>query len=84
MAGAGSNSTDARLVQLLERIENLDEEKKAIADDIKDVFTEAKALGYDAKIMRHVLKLRKMKPDARAEMDQLIETYRIAVGLDLV
>jgi len=74
-------ATDDRLRLLLERVERLAEEKKAIADDMRDVFAEAKAVGYDIKIMREILKLRKMKPDDRAEMDALLETYRNAVGL---
>lgn len=81
-AEAKSNALDRQLIQLLERIERLREEKKGIADDEKDVFMEGKALGYDSKIMRAMLNLRKMDPDARAELDALIETYRRATGLD--
>jgi len=80
----GSNSKDERLELLLSRIETLAEEKQGIADDIKDVFGEAKAVGYDVKIMREVLKLRKMNRDDLAERDALLETYRRAVGLDFV
>jgi len=71
-----NRATNRRLVLLFEQIERLEEEKKGIADDIKDVFAEAKAVGYDTKIMRFVLKLRKMKPEDRAEWDALIDTYR--------
>jgi len=78
---AKSNALDRQLIQLLERIERLREEKKGIADDEKDVFSEGKALGYDAKLMRAMLTLRKMKPDDRAELDALMETYRRATGL---
>jgi len=80
----GSNSKDERLELLLSRIERLAEEKQGIADDIKDVFGEAKAVGYDVKIMREVLKLRKMNRDDIMERDALMETYRRAVGLDFV
>ena len=80
----GSNSIDERLELLFSRIERLEEEKQGIADDIKDVFGEAKAVGYDVKIMREVLKLRKMNRDDLAERDALMETYRRAVGLDFV
>jgi uncharacterized protein (UPF0335 family) len=76
-----SNTTDDRLRLLVERIENLIEERKGISDDIADVFVEAKAVGYDAKIMRKVIALRKMKPDDRAEMEALLETYQLALGL---
>jgi uncharacterized protein (UPF0335 family) len=60
---------DKRLSLLIERVERLEEEKKGIADDIRDVYAEAKAVGYDAKIMRQIVRLRKMKPDDRAEME---------------
>lgn len=73
---------DKRLVQWFERIERLEDEKKGIHDDIKDVYAEAKATGYDAKIMKAIYRLRKMKPDDRREMEALIETYKAAAGLD--
>lgn len=78
-----AEATDDRLRLLIERIERLSEEQKGIADDIKDVFTEAKAVGYDPKIIRQVIKLRKMRPEDRAEMDALLATYMSAVGLQL-
>jgi len=65
----------------IERIERLEEEKKGIADDVKDVYAEAKANGYDTKTMRAVVRLRKMEKHARDEMDALLETYRNALGL---
>lgn len=65
----------------IERIERLEEEKKGIADDIKDVYSEAKANGYDTKTMRQVVRLRKMEKHARDEADALLETYRNALGL---
>ncbi len=78
---AKRKALDRQLIQLLERIERLREEKKGLADDEKDVFAEGKALGYDAKIMRAMLTLRKMNPDDRAELDALLDTYRAAIGL---
>ena len=60
------DSTDDRLRLLIERIERLEEEKKGIADDVKDVYAEAKAVGYDVKMMRQVIKLRKLREDERA------------------
>ena len=84
MSDVGHNSTDDRLRLLIERIERLNEEKAGIADDIKDVFMEAKAVGYDPKIMREIIKLRAMKPDDRNERDMLIETYRNALGLSFL
>lgn len=76
-----AESADDRLRLLIERIERLEEEKKGIGDDIKDVYSEAKATGYDAKIMRKIIALRKMKPDDRREMDAVLETYMAALGM---
>lgn len=84
MSDAGHNVTDDRLRLLVERIERLEEEKKAISDDIKDVFTEAKAVGYDAKIMKQIIRLRKMQPDDRREMETILDLYKSALGMDLL
>jgi uncharacterized protein (UPF0335 family) len=70
-----------RLHLFMERIQRLEEEKKGLADDIKDVFSEAKAVGYDTKTMRFCLRLLKMETHARQEMDALIETYRAELGI---
>ncbi len=77
-----AETADDRLRLLIERVERLEEEKKGISDDIRDVYNEAKAVGYDVKIMRQIVRLRKMKPDDRREMDMVLETYRSALGLD--
>jgi uncharacterized protein (UPF0335 family) len=66
---------------LIERIERLEEEKKAIADDVKDVYAEAKARGYDTKTMRAIVRLRKMENHVRQEAEALLETYKAALGL---
>ena len=66
----------------IERIERLEEEKKGIGDDVKDVYAEAKANGYDTKTMRAIVRLRRMEKNARQEADALLETYRAALGLD--
>jgi uncharacterized protein (UPF0335 family) len=85
VSDVGHNSAaDDRLRLLIERIERLEEEKQGIADDVKDVYLEAKAVGYDPKIMRQIVRLRKMKPDDRAEMEMLLDTYKKALGLDLL
>lgn len=76
-----ANAADDRLRLLIERIERLEEEKKGIADDIRDVYAEGKAVGYDTKMMRQLIKLRKMKPEERAEMEMLLETYKAALGM---
>ena len=77
-----ADAADDRLRLLIERVERLEEEKKGIADDIKDVYSEAKAVGYDAKIMRQIVRLRKMKPDDRREAEMMLDTYKNALGID--
>lgn len=79
---SSAQSADDRLRLLIERIERLEEEKKGIGDDIKDVYAEAKAVGYDPKIMRQIVRLRKLNPDDRREMEMVLETYKCAVGLE--
>lgn len=76
----GSVAAD-ELRLLIERIERLEEEKKAIADDVKDVYAEAKARGYDPKTMRQVVRLRKMEKHVRDEAEALLDTYKAALGL---
>ena len=67
---------------LIERIERLEEEKKGISDDIKDVYLEAKSTGFDIKTMRSMVRLRKLEKHAREEAEALLETYKAALGLD--
>jgi uncharacterized protein (UPF0335 family) len=66
----------------IERIERLEEEKKSMADDVRDVYAEAKSNGYDTKTMRAIVRLRRMEKNARQEADALLETYRAALNLD--
>ncbi len=80
MAGEPNVAAD-QLRLFIERIERLEEEKKGIADDVRDVYSEAKGQGYDTKTMRAIVRLRKMEKDARDEADALLETYRAALGL---
>ena len=75
------NVSGEQLRLFIERIERLEEEKKAFADDIKDVYAEAKATGFDTKTMRSIVRLRKMEKHHRDEADALLETYRNALGL---
>lgn len=77
---AGGIAAD-RLRSLIERIERLTEEKDALAGDIREVFAEAKGTGFDTKIMRQIIRLRKMESDDRQEQDHLLELYRRAVGI---
>ena len=76
-----SQSKDDRLKSLIERVERLEEEKNNLLTDIKEVFSEAKGLGYDPKIMKKVLIIRKMDIDERLEQEALLETYRAALGI---
>jgi uncharacterized protein (UPF0335 family) len=78
----GTNSTAvAQLRQFVERVERLEEEKKALSDDVRDVYAEAKANGYDPRIMRQVIRLRKMETHKRQEEQAVLETYSRALGL---
>ena len=76
-----AEATDDRLRLLIERIERLEEEKKGIADDIRDVYAEGKAVGYDTTLMREIYRLRKMDPQDRREREMLLDTYKAALGL---
>jgi uncharacterized protein (UPF0335 family) len=77
-----SDSISAEQLRLLiERIERLEEEKKGISDDIKDVYGEAKATGFDVKTMRTIIRLRRMEKHHRDEADMLLETYKAALGI---
>ncbi len=71
-----------RLRALIERIERLEEEKKGISDDIADVFAEAKGTGFDVKVMRQIIRLRKMEKNDRQELDALLELYMAALGME--
>lgn len=75
----GIDST--RLNSLIERIERLEEEKKGISSDIRDIYAEAKGVGFDVKIMRTIIKLRKMNQADRDEQEFLLETYRKALNV---
>lgn len=74
-------STQAQLRQFIEQIERLEEEKKAIASDIKDKFLEAKANGFDVKAMRKIISLRKKSKTERQEEDGILEVYMHALGM---
>ncbi len=71
-----------RLVSFLERIERLEEEKKDLAEDVKEVYAEAKGVGFDVKIMRRIIKLKKMEPEKRREEDELLDLYMSAIGMN--
>ncbi len=79
MAELGSGRDQLR--SLVERIERLEEEKKAIADDIREVFAEARGNGFDIKAMRQVLKIRKLDAAERMEQEAILDTYLHALGM---
>ncbi|WP_336973486.1 DUF2312 domain-containing protein [Sphingobium aromaticiconvertens] len=79
---SSENVAADQLRLLIERVERLDEEKKGIGDDIKDVYLEAKATGYDPTIMRQIVRLRKMQPHDRQEMEAILQTYLAALGME--
>ena len=76
-SGAGAN----QLTQFIERIERLEEEKRALMADIRDVYSEAKGTGFEPKIMRQLVRMRAMDRELLQEQDELLETYRATVGL---
>ena len=77
----GHNVAAERLMSIVERIEKLEEERKALQADIKDIYTEAKSAGYDAKVLRMVIAARKKDQDELSEQQALLETYMRALGM---
>ena len=77
----GSGAGADQLTQFIERIGRLEEEKRALMADIRDVYSEAKGTGFEPKIMRQLVKMRAMDRELLQEQDELLETYRAAVGL---
>lgn len=70
-----------QLRSIIERIERLEEEKKAISDDIRDVYAESKGNGYDVKALRTIVRLRKQDPNERAEAEAILDNYMHALGM---
>jgi uncharacterized protein (UPF0335 family) len=79
MDSAAVNASHLR--SFIERIEKLEEEKRAIADDIKDVYAEAKGTGFDAKILRKIVSMRRMDRDKRREEEEILDLYLTALGM---
>jgi len=87
-ATAAAASSDAahrfakdQLKAFIERVERLEEEKKALSDDIRDVYAEAKGIGYDVKALRTIVRLRKMEESERKEQETILDTYKVALGM---
>ena len=80
-ATPSANTSASQLSQYIERIERLEEEKRALMADIRDIYSEARATGFEPKIMRQIIKMRGLDKEVLAEQDILLSTYRAAVGL---
>ena len=78
---AKSGIAKEHLRSFVERIERLEEEKKALADDIREVYSEAKGIGFDTKVMRQVVRLRKMESADRQEQEAMLDLYLNALGM---
>ena len=79
-ANTGGIAAD-RLRSIIERIERLEEERKALGSDIKDIFAEAKSAGFDVKVIRQVIRIRKQEPADVEEQETLLDVYRRALGM---
>ena len=80
MAQDGGNAGE-QLRSFIERSERLEEEKKDVQEQIKEVFSEAKGVGFDTRIMRQLLRLRKLRDADRSEQEELLEIYKTAIGM---
>lgn len=87
MTGHNSNTSDVggiaadRLRSIIERVERMEEERKALGSDIKDIFTEAKSAGFEVKIIKQIIRIRKQDPADVEEQDTLLDIYRRALGI---
>jgi uncharacterized protein (UPF0335 family) len=81
--GAVPRAAKDQLKSIVERVERLTEEKKALADDIRDVYAEAKGNGFDTKALRKIVQLRAMDANDRAAQQAILETYALALGMDI-
>ncbi len=80
-AGDVGGVAGKRLLSFFDRVERLEEEKAALAEDIKEIYAEAKSAGFEVKIMRRIMRLRKMDADKRQEEDELLNLYMSAIGM---
>lgn len=79
-AATGGIAAD-RLRSIIERVERLEEERKALAGDIKDIFSEAKSAGFDVKVMKQIIRIRKMEPAEVEEQETILDIYKKALGM---
>ena len=80
---SGASIEAGHLMAYIERVERLEEDKKTVADEIKDVYAEAKGIGYDTKIMRRIVAIRKQDQDKRREEEEILELYLQALGMQV-
>jgi len=76
-----TNVAGERLLSIVERIERLEEERKALGSDIKDIYSEAKSAGFDVKVLRQLIRIRKEEPAEVEEQETLLDVYRRAIGM---
>lgn len=84
-AGIGHNSvklTGAQIKSIIERVERIEEERKELGADVREIYQEAKGNGFEPKILRHIIRLRKMNPADRAEQEALLDCYKSAIGME--
>jgi uncharacterized protein (UPF0335 family) len=77
----GKNVAGERLTSIINRVERLEEERKALASDIKDIFSEAKSAGFDVKVIRQLIRIRRQEPAEVEEQETLLDVYRRAIGM---
>jgi uncharacterized protein (UPF0335 family) len=82
MPDASGGISSERLRSFIKRIEKLEEDKAAVGEDLKEVYAEAKGTGFDTKIIRKIVSIRKMEVEKRREQDELMELYKAALGMD--
>lgn len=82
MSGSEGEISSDRLKSFVKRIEKLETDKSALAEDIRDVYAEAKGTGFDVKILRKIVSLRKMEDNKRREEEEILELYKAAIGME--
>lgn len=80
---SGHNSiTAGQLKSIIERIERVEEERRELGADVREIYQEAKGSGLEPKIIRHIIRLRRMNPSDRAEQEAILDTYKSAIGME--
>jgi uncharacterized protein (UPF0335 family) len=82
MADDSSGISSERLKSIIKRIEKLEEDKASVSEDLKEVYAEAKGTGFDAKLIRQIVRIRKMEVEARREQEELLDLYKSALGME--